>query len=191
MDGTYGALCRWHKYSLMRLNLISFSLICASVFWPWVVLVDQDLNGCHCRSETYKQIIRMRTIDSQESFRKSGWDSDGSGRASVGLTTEIGWKVSELGEDFSARTPNSVKCSGDSEIDTRVNGCPILLDFRKRVVYSSYDRRLLYRPQIAEIHCLNAPIARCYRFTRVVLKVRPSFFKRFLLGVTWSKTPKV
>jgi len=30
------------------------------------------------------------------------------------------------------------KCSGDSEIDTRVNDCPVLLVFRKRVVYSSY-----------------------------------------------------
>jgi len=28
--------------------------------------------------------------------------------------------------------------SNNSEIDTRVNGCPVLLDFRKRVVYSSY-----------------------------------------------------
>ena len=40
-------------------------------------------------------------------------------------------------EDFSARTPNSAKCSGDSGLDTRVNGCPVLLDFRKRYVYSS------------------------------------------------------
>ncbi len=41
------------------------------------------------------------------------------------------------GEDFSARTPNSAKCSGDSEIDTRVSGYPVLLDFRIRVAYSS------------------------------------------------------
>ena len=59
-------------------------------------------------------------------------------RASVGLTTGIDWKMSELRENFSARTPNSTKCSGDSGLNTRVNGCPVLLDFRKRVVYFSY-----------------------------------------------------
>jgi len=46
--------------------------------------------------------------------------------------------IQELREDFSARTPNSAKCSYGGELDTRVNGCPVLLDFRKRVVYSSY-----------------------------------------------------
>ena len=38
--------------------------------------------------------------------------------------------IQELREDFSARTPNSAKCSGDSGLDTRVNGCPVQLDFR-------------------------------------------------------------
>ena len=33
-----------------------------------------------------------------EPLCSSGCDSDGSGRASVGLTTGIGWKVSELGQ---------------------------------------------------------------------------------------------
>ncbi len=46
--------------------------------------------------------------------------------------------ILEQGKNFSVRTTNSAKCNGDSEIDTRVNGCPVLLDFRKRVVYSSY-----------------------------------------------------
>ena len=45
--------------------------------------------------------------------------------------------IQELREDFSARTPNSAKCNGVREIDTRVNGCPALLDFRKRGVYST------------------------------------------------------
>jgi hypothetical protein len=30
--------------------------------------------------------------------------------------------IQELKEDFSARTPYSAKCSGDSGLDTRVNG---------------------------------------------------------------------
>ena len=65
-------------------------------------------------------------------------------RALVGLTTGIGWKVTELKEDFSARTPNSTKCSDGGGLDTHVNGCPVLLDFRKRVVYSSYTYAIIY-----------------------------------------------
>ena len=57
--------------------------------------------------------------------------------ASAGLTTGIGRKVWELREGFSAGTPNLAKYSGDSGLYTRVNDCPVLLDFRKRVVYSS------------------------------------------------------
>ena len=58
-------------------------------------------------------------------------------RALVGLTTGIGWKVTELRENFSAKTPNSAKCSIGCGLDTRLNGYPVLLGFRKRVVYSS------------------------------------------------------
>ena len=71
-------------------------------------------------------------------FPSSGRDSDGSGRPSDGLASGIDWKGSELEEGFSARKPNSAKFSGDSEFDTSVNDCPVLLDFRKRVVYSPY-----------------------------------------------------
>jgi len=40
-------------------------------------------------------------------------------------------------QDFSATIPNLAKYSSDSELDTGVSGFPILLDFRKRVVYFS------------------------------------------------------
>ena len=53
--------------------------------------------------------------------------------------------MSELREDCSARTPNSAKCNGDSGLETRVNGCPVLLDFKKRVVNSSYTLKGSYR----------------------------------------------
>ena len=54
------------------------------------------------------------------------------------LTTGIGSKVMKMRGDFSARTPNSAKCSYGGGLDTRVNGYSVLLGFRKRVVYSSY-----------------------------------------------------
>jgi len=52
-------------------------------------------------------------------------------RASFGLTTGIGSKVKKMKGDFSARTPNSAKCSYGGGLDTRVDGYPVLLDWRK------------------------------------------------------------
>jgi hypothetical protein len=67
----------------------------------------------------------------------NGCDSDGSGRASVGLTTGIGWKVSEFGEDFSARTPHSAKCSSDKRARYPCKRLSSILVFRKRFVNTS------------------------------------------------------
>ncbi len=49
----------------------------------------------------------------QSSMFSSGCNSDGCGSASAGLTTGIGWKVTELGDNFSASTPNSTKSIGN------------------------------------------------------------------------------
>ena len=58
-------------------------------------------------------------------------------RVSVGQISYIDWKVSELRVDFSARTPYSAKCGDGGGLDTPVNSCPVLLDVRNIVIYSS------------------------------------------------------
>jgi len=48
----------------------------------------------------------------------------------------------KMRDDFLARTPNSAKYSYGGGLDTRVNGYPVLLDFRKSVAYSSYTLKI-------------------------------------------------
>jgi len=51
--------------------------------------------------------------------------------------------VSELEEGLSTGIPNLAKFGGDSELDTHVNGCPVPMDFKKKVVYSPYSFKCL------------------------------------------------
>ncbi len=105
----------------------------------WAKLYQPNPSACQ-RAGRHRRL--GCSVDNSENLPlcSSGCHTDGSGRPSVGLTSEISWKVSELEEGFSVRKPNSAKFSGDSELDTHVNGCPVPLDFRKRVVYSTYTR---------------------------------------------------
>ena len=91
----------------------------------WAKLYQPNPSACQ-RAGRHRRL--GCSVDNSENLPlcSSGCHIDGSGRPSVGLTSEISWKVSELEEGFSARKPNSAKFSGDSEFDTRVNGCPVL-----------------------------------------------------------------
>ncbi len=64
---------------------------------------------------------------------------------------------------FSARTPNSAKCSYGGGLDTRVHSHPVLLNFRERVVYSSF-------------YILSfLLISKLYALTRIIITTTLSF----------------